>query len=111
MKHVRLDQTPEAPVSHNPDIKKRVLLRPGDLPGLTNFSQARFRPQQVAAGHSHPDMVEVFWVEAGQGMITIDGDSYDLSPGTCVAVEPGECHEVINSGTVDLVLTYFGLQL
>ncbi|MGB3135311.1 MAG: cupin domain-containing protein [Nodosilinea sp.] len=111
MKITSLDQVPEQSVSHNPAIKKRVLLRSHDLPSLTNFSQASFAPGQVAPSHSHADMAEVFFVESGHGTITIDGQPHALNPGTCVAVEPGEDHEVANTGTEALVLTYFGFRL
>ncbi len=110
MKLSALHQLPEEQVSHNPEIKKKVMLRLGDLPHLTNFSQAHFAPGQVASAHAHQDMCEVFFVEAGEGMITIDGQPYPLYPGTCVAVEVGETHEVANTGTQELVLTYFGLR-
>ncbi|AUT02910.1 cupin [Nostoc sp. CENA543] len=106
-----LSETPEEPVSHNPEIKKKVMLRFGDLPHLTNFSQARFAPGQKAAAHAHQDMCEVFFVEAGAGIIFINGQEYPLLPGNCVAVEPGEIHEVVNNGTNELVLTYFGLRV
>lgn len=111
MKLTALSQIPEEPVSHNPAIQKRVMLRLGDLPHLTNFSQARFAPGQVAAAHAHTDMCEVFFVEAGTGTIEINGEAQALTPGVCVAVEPGEVHEVSNTGTADLVLTYFGLRV
>ena len=111
MKITGLNQVPEESVSHNPAIKKRVLLRSHDLPHLTNFAQACFAPGQVAPGHSHTDMAEVFFVESGQGTITVDSQPYPLTPGTCIAVEPGEHHEVANTGTKDLVLTYFGLRI
>jgi quercetin dioxygenase-like cupin family protein len=106
-----LDQVPEEPVSHNPAIQKRVLLRSPDLPPLTNFAQARFAPGQVAPGHSHSDMAEVFFVVTGQGIITVNGQPYPLTPGTCIAIKPGEQHEVANTGSTDLVLTYFGLRV
>ncbi|WP_346289864.1 cupin domain-containing protein [Sphaerothrix gracilis] len=109
MKQVSLAALPIETVSHNPAIKKQVLLRSGDLPHLTNFAQARFSPGQVAAAHAHADMGEVFFVEAGSGIIQIDGSEYGLRPGTCIVVEPGEVHEVINTGTCELVLTYFGI--
>ena len=111
MKLRRLSQLPTEFVRHNPAIQKKVLLQPGELPHLTNFSQARLAPGQVAPAHDHSDMVEVFFVEAGQGAIAIDGVSYPLAPGDCVAVEPGEAHEVSNPGTQDLVITYFGILL
>ncbi|WP_035985697.1 cupin domain-containing protein [Leptolyngbya sp. KIOST-1] len=110
MKITDLNQVAEEAVSHNPAIKKRVLLRSHDLPHLTNFSQAHFAPGQIANGHSHSDMAEVFFVESGHGTITVNGQPYSLTPGTCIAVEPGEHHEVANTGTEALVLTYFGLR-
>jgi quercetin dioxygenase-like cupin family protein len=111
MKLTSLNDIPQEAVSHNPEIKKKVMLRLGDLPHLTNFSQARFAPGQTASAHAHEDMCEVFFVESGMGEIRIDGTTYPLHPGSCVAVEPGEVHEVVNNGATELVLTYFGLRV
>lgn len=111
MKITDLNQIPEQEVSHNPAIKKKVMLILGDLPHLTNFSQARFAPGQVANSHSHSDMCEVFFVESGLGNICVNGIDYPLTPGVCIAVEAGEIHEVSNRGNTDLVLTYFGLRI
>ena len=109
MKLTSLNNLPEKEVSHNRAIKKKVMLSPGDLPHLSNFSQARFAPGQVAAGHFHRDMCEVFYVESGSGIIVVDGKKYPLEKGTCVAAETGEVHEIINNGSTDLVINYFGL--
>ncbi len=87
------------------------MLRLGDLPHLTNFSQARFAPGQTAAAHAHSDMCEVFFVEAGKGLIIINDQAYPLLPGVCIAVEADEQHEVQNTGDDELVLTYFGLRV
>jgi quercetin dioxygenase-like cupin family protein len=106
-----LAEIPEESVSHNPEIKKKVLLRLGEIPHLTNFSQARFAPGQRAAAHVHQDMYEVFFVESGMGVICIDDQEYALLPGKCIAIELGEIHEVINTGATELVLTYFGLRV
>jgi hypothetical protein len=65
MKITLLANLPEGQVSHNPEIKKKVMLGPGDVPHVTNFSQARFAPGQVASAHAHRDMYEVFFVESG----------------------------------------------
>ncbi|PPT07058.1 putative conserved protein contains double-stranded beta-helix domain [Geitlerinema sp. FC II] len=111
MKHLSLQNIPTQGVSHNPNIRKQVMLKSGDLPHLTNFAQARFAPGQVAAAHSHSDMCEVFFVESGSGTIRIDDTPYPLEPGTCIAVEVGEVHEITNTGNAELVLTYFGLQV
>lgn len=111
MKWLNLAAIATEPVSHNPAIQKRVLLRRGELPYLTNFAQARFAPGQVAPGHAHTDMAEVFLVESGQGTLVINQVPHPLHPGVCVVVEPSEHHEVRNDGPEDLVLTYFGLQV
>jgi quercetin dioxygenase-like cupin family protein len=111
MKITSLSALPEQAVSHNPAIKKKVMLHLGDLPHLTNFSQARFTPGQTASAHSHANMCEVFFVESGEGTIWVDDISYHLHSGVCIAVEAGETHEVCNTGSTDLVLTYFGLRV
>jgi quercetin dioxygenase-like cupin family protein len=111
MKQTSLATLPFEPVSHNPQIVKQVMLRSGELPHLTNFSQARFAPGQIAPAHAHGDMCEVFWVKAGSGEIQVDQRLIPLVEGVCVVVEPGEQHEVRNTGTDDLILIYFGLRV
>ncbi|MBD2160385.1 cupin domain-containing protein [Limnothrix sp. FACHB-1083] len=110
MKRVALSEVPIERVSHNPAIAKQVLLRQGDLPHLTNFSRACFAPGQVSPGHAHSDMHEVFFIEAGQGTMIIDGQRFDLVPGVCLAIAPHEVHEIANTGPEELVITYFGLR-
>ena len=110
MKITNLSNLPPQSVSHNPEITKKVMLSKGDLPHLTNFSQATFAPGQIAIAHYHRDMSEVFFVNAGLGVMRIDQQEYDLVPGVCVSVETGEVHEIINTGTENLILTYFGIQ-
>jgi len=97
-------------VSHDPQITKQVLLRRGDLPHLTAFSRATLAPGQTAREHEHRDMFEVFFVESGAGVIKICGTEHSLQSGVCVLVEPGERHEITNTGSSDLVLNYFGIE-
>ena len=109
MKRVRLSELTDQGVSHNAAIRKKVMLQPGDIPHLTNFSQATFAPGQVAQAHAHSDMYEVFFVSAGNGTMTVNGIDQALLPGVCILVEPGDVHEVTNTGEGHLVLTYFGV--
>lgn len=108
-KVVSLASLPKRQVSHDPEIEKKVMLETGDLPHVTSFSQATFGPGQTVSPHAHADMYEVFFVEKGAGVIRIDGEACPLEVGTCVAVAPGEEHELINTGATKLVLTYFGI--
>ena len=109
MKRVSLNDLADQGVSHNAAIRKKVMLQPGDIPHLTNFSQATFAPGQIAPAHAHSDMHEVFFVSAGTGTMTINGTDQLLAPGVCILVEPGDVHEVSNTGEEMLVLTYFGI--
>lgn len=104
-----VNQIEESGVSHNPEIRKRVMIANGAVPHLTNFSMAVFKPGQVADEHAHDSMWEVFYVEGGEATFTIDGKAFPAKPGTCVMIEPGEKHRVENTGDGDLVLRYFGI--
>ncbi len=55
-------------------------------------------------------MAEVFLVMSGAGTITIDGRAYALPTGACVAIEPGEVHELANTGVEPMVVVYFGVR-
>jgi quercetin dioxygenase-like cupin family protein len=109
MRSISLNELPLEPVSHNPNISKREMLGSRVAPGLTNFSEAVFSPGQVAAGHRHEDMYEVFFVRRGRGMIVVDGVEQPLSADECVVIVPGEHHEISNPHAEELVLLYFGL--
>lgn len=98
MKRVNLHELKDQGVSHNAAIRKKVMLQPGEIPHLTNFSQATFAPGQVANAHAHSEMYEVFFVSAGNGTMAINGMDQALSPGVCILVEPGDVHEVTNTG-------------
>jgi quercetin dioxygenase-like cupin family protein len=109
VKQVSLNSIPLQGVSHNFEIRKQVMLSTGDVPHLTQFAQAQLMPGQIAIAHAHRDMHEIFFVQSGHGTMTINGQSYTLIPGVCIAVAPGEIHEVRNTGTETLVLNYFGI--
>lgn len=110
MKKVSLGDLPHEGVSHDPQITKQVMLRRGDVPHLTTFSRATLMPGQTAHAHEHRDMFEVFSVESGAGVMTIDGVAHRLARGTCMLVEPAERHEITNDGASELVLIYFGVE-
>ena len=111
MKLIRINELPDKGVSHNPRIRKREILANGELGPITNYARAVFPPGEIAGSHLHNDMAEVFTVESGCGEIRIDDVAYVFAAGMVVVVEPGEVHEIVNTGTTELVVTYFGVQL
>ena len=110
MKKVSLNDLPREAVSHDPQIAKQVLLRRGDVPHLTAFSRATLSRGQTARAHEHRDMFEIFFVESGAGVMNAGGVEHQLERGVCIVVEPGERHEITNTGSADLVLNYFGVE-
>ena len=92
MKVSRLSEALRIPVSHDPALIKDVILDVGAVPGLRNFSHITFPPGSVVAEHSHKDGTEVFYCLAGRAEVSVQGATVEFTPGTCLAVEPGEVH-------------------
>ncbi|MEM7294622.1 MAG: cupin domain-containing protein [Pseudomonadota bacterium] len=104
-----VNQLPFTEVSHNTRIPKKVLLANSEISGITNFSIAHFPVGECARAHTHHDMTEVFYVNRGTANIRIDESDHPLSAGDCIVVEPGESHELSNTGDTVLELIYFGV--
>ncbi len=109
MKLIKLHDVPEKGASHNPAVRKRVLVENHVIPRLTNYARAVFPPGEKANSHVHEDMAEIFTVESGSGEIRINDVAYVFAAGTTMVVEPGEIHEITNTGKTDMVITYFGM--
>ncbi len=110
MKIVEMDRVEPEGLSHDPNILKRVLFHEHELPGSVRLSHALFKPGQKAAAHCHEDLHEVFYILSGFGRFIIDGKVVEVGEGSSVRIDPGEEHELINSGQEDLALIYFGLE-
>ena len=106
---VRFEELEWKTVSHDRSIKKKVILGSDLIPHLTGFHRSVFKPGQIAPGHSHDDMHEVFYVEAGKGTFVLNGENVAVNAGTTVYLAPHDVHEVKNTGTTDMVLVYFGV--
>lgn len=110
MKITSLKILSETETSHNKDIKKKVMIEKGAMPLVTQVAQVKFLPGQIAEKHTHDDMFETFYVEEGVGIITINDTNVALEKGMCVTVEPGESHELKNTGKEELIVLVFGLK-
>lgn len=110
MKISSLHSTEECEVSHNPKIKKHVLVQNGEIENITNLSEATFPPGETAYAHSHRDMTEIFFIKSGNGSISVNDRTILLHEGMCVTIEPNEVHELINTGVTDMVVMCFGIK-
>ena len=81
MKIASINDCTTESVSHNKAIHKKVFIGPGETSEITNIAQAHFPPSEHVSDHTHPDMIEFFYVEKGTGIIRINQKEYPLNTG------------------------------
>ncbi|KAF9977889.1 hypothetical protein BGZ73_004485 [Actinomortierella ambigua] len=109
MKITTVESLPVQYVSHDTNVEKRVFLKKGEVPHLSQFATCTFKPGEQATVHHHDDMTETFHFIAGTAEVEVDGKIHIATPGTTVTVFPKESHEIRNNGTEDVIMVYFGV--
>ena len=109
MKFTHINDLPEVGVSHNPEIKKKIIIDKGFIPSLTTFAQATFKPGQSVDTHTHETMFEVFYIEKGKAEFVVEGTKMVLEVGDSITIEPGEEHSQSNPFDEDVIWVYFGI--
>ena len=110
MRILSLHDTPATSLGAGLSIEKRLLAGSNGVPQVMQFVRAHFQPGQVAPAHAHADWTELFYVESGEGTLTVDGTEHPLAPGLSFVVEPGERHEIASAPASELVLVYLSLR-
>jgi mannose-6-phosphate isomerase-like protein (cupin superfamily) len=62
----------------------------------------RFLPGEELGAHMHRQVEETFYFTSGTGVFVADGLEYDIEPGDAFRMEPGETHDIRNTGTEPL---------
>ena len=62
----------------------------------------RFLPGEELGAHLHRQVEETFYFTGGSGVFVADGLEYDIEPGDAFRMEPGEVHNILNTGTEPL---------
>lgn len=93
MQHYRLDTTPQTPVSHNPELTKKVLVKEG-FSCVRHLSHIALRPGDTAFAHEHADAFEVFYCVRGRVVFAVSGHAVTITDGSCLVIEPGEVHSI-----------------
>ncbi len=109
MRIFHLADLPEIGVSHNPDIKKKIILGKGFVPHLMTFAQATFKPGQKVDTHVHETMTEVFYIQNGRAEFIVEGTSFEVTAGDTVVIEAGEKHSQNNPFSQAVTWLYFGI--
>lgn len=62
-----------------------------------SLAEARLPPGASTTPHYHPQTEEIYYILAGAGRMTIDGDTRDVGPGDAIAIPPGAIHTITNT--------------
>jgi quercetin dioxygenase-like cupin family protein len=92
MRHIKLCDISPEPVSHDPELKKQVLLRQLGL--LQGLSRALLGEGSEASEHAHPGAYEVLYLIRGRVEFTVEGRTLMLGPQELLVLEPGERHSL-----------------
>jgi mannose-6-phosphate isomerase-like protein (cupin superfamily) len=73
-------------------------------PGLKLVFRKRALKPGSAIGYHEQHEDEIYYVLSGKGIMTIDGKSFEVTPGTAVLTRPGSSHGLKQTGADDLVI-------
>jgi mannose-6-phosphate isomerase-like protein (cupin superfamily) len=74
------------------------------VPGLKLvFRKRAFKPGSAIGYHLQKED-EIYYVLSGRGVMTIDGKSFDVGPGSAILTRPGSSHGLRQTGAEDLVI-------
>ena len=73
-------------------------------PGLSLVFRKRALKPGSGIGYHEQKEDEIYYVLSGRGVMTLDGKTFDVGPGTAVLTRPGSSHGLKQTGTEDLVI-------
>lgn len=89
---IRYRDTEPVPTAHG--TPKRVLLRGGVLPDVTQAAIAEYAAFSEVEPHVHATMWETFFVLEGAALYVVGGEEHQVEPGDLIVVPPGTVHQM-----------------
>ena len=73
------------------------------------FGEAQFAPGAIYVGHNHPSP-EIYYIVSGRALWTVDGITFEATPGTAIYAEPYAVHRMVNigEGVLETVWMWWG---
>lgn len=102
---LRLDELPWwEPPGHTTGALSKLLVNPNTTATRQfDFRVSLYRPQALVEEHAHERAEHVYYVLAGRGLMTLDGESHVITPNQAVFIPPGVKHSFANNGVEDLL--------
>ena len=100
----------EIGVSHNPEIKKRIIIKSHEYNNLQMFSRVIFQPKHSSLPHIHDNMIEVFYVLSGKGIFHSKEKEITAEKDDCISIPAVEEHWKNNPFSKPWELLYFEIK-
>jgi len=84
-------------------IIRSILDRTNSTVMHQSLAEATLPRGAATTPHRHPRAEEIYYILSGNGEIVIEGRSAAVGPNTGILIPPGACHQIRNTGQVDLV--------
>jgi mannose-6-phosphate isomerase-like protein (cupin superfamily) len=75
-----------------------------NVPNLKLVFRKRALKPGSGIGYHEQKEDEIYYVLSGRGVMTVDGKSFEVGPGTAVLTRPGSSHGLKQAGAEDLVI-------
>jgi mannose-6-phosphate isomerase-like protein (cupin superfamily) len=72
-----------------------------------NVTHVSIHPGETVPAHTHQDEDQVYWVQAGEGFVELDGVRTGVSAGSAVLIPLGTEHLITNTGSRQLDYVFF----
>ena len=69
-----------------------------------SLAEARLPVGGATQEHFHPRAEEIYYITHGTGRIRVEGEMRDVAAGDAIAILPGQCHKLWNTGAEPLRL-------
>jgi mannose-6-phosphate isomerase-like protein (cupin superfamily) len=114
--HVQMDKNLLQPVKGmnggKGTVQYRRMLRPEIFRTNWGYVDHLLIPPDSGIGyHRHEALEEIFYVLAGKGRVTVEGETAEVGAGDAVPCRLGEAHSVSNNSQADLELMVIGVAL
>ncbi len=93
----------ENPPAHY-DAMSKMLVRPENAKTKHfDFRISIYQPKGYVAPHAHKIQEQIYHIQAGEGLMELEGQRHVVGPQDTIHIPPGVNHAIYNTGLVDLV--------